>query len=122
MLLSKIFDLFLKFDLIEDYETIWKSFIWDTNNIYVLIADTFWENKKNFHPNALRKIKIRAAKARMFSEAQEIIKLESPPKPCTTQIQNYRSMVGIPGLQDISGKIFYINLKLIFNKNYAFYQ
>ena len=49
----------------------------------------------------------------MFSEAQEIIKLEDSLKPCTTQIQKYRSMVGIPGLQDIFGKIFYINLKLI---------
>ena len=49
----------------------------------------------------------------MFSEAQRIIKMENSPKPTTEQIKLYRSMAGIPGLQDISGKIFYINLKLI---------
>jgi hypothetical protein len=119
---EKNLNLFLQSDQINElnyYENIWKNFIWNTNNIYTLIADTFWKNKKNFHSNALRKIKIRAAKARMFSEAQEIIKLENTPKPCTKQIndyrENYRSMVGIPCLQDISGKIFYINIKLIFN-------
>ena len=100
------------------FEEIWKIFIQNANDIYISIADTFWENQRNFHPNALRKIKIRAAKARMFSEAQKIIKMENIPKPTSEQTNHYRkiyqSMVGIPGLQDISGKIFYINLKLIF--------
>jgi hypothetical protein len=95
-------------------EKIWKTFIQNTNDIYISIADTFWKNKKNFHSNALRKAKIRSAKARMFSEAQQIVKTKNIPKPTTKQINYYRkiyqSMVGIPGLQDISGKIFNINL------------
>ena len=53
----------------------------------------------------------------MFSEAQKIVKMENVPKPTQEQTNHYRkiyqSMAGIPGLQDISGKIFYINLKLI---------
>ena len=43
--------------------------------------------------------------------------MKNVPKPTSEQTNNYRkiyqSMVGISGLQDISGKIFYINLKLI---------
>ena len=50
----------------------------------------------------------------MFSEAQKMIEMENIPKPTSEQTNHYRLMVGIPGLQDISGKIFYINLKLIF--------
>lgn len=99
------------------FRNIWKDFIKNTNDIYILIADTFWENQNNNHSNALRKTKIRAAKARMFSEAQNIIKMENPPKPTTEQTKNYRkiyqSIVGIPGLQEISGKIFYIDINLI---------
>ena len=92
---------------------IWKKFIQKTNDIYVLIADTFWENRKYLRSNDLRKMKIRSAKARMFSEAQKIEKMKNIPKPTSEQINIYRSMAGIPGLQDISGKIFYINLKSI---------
>ena len=54
----------------------------------------------------------------MFSKAQKMIKIENLPKSTPEQINHYRKiyqlMGGIPGLQDISGKIFYINLKLIF--------
>jgi hypothetical protein len=99
------------------FEVLWKNFIQNINDIYVSIADTFWENHGYLYPNELRKNKIRAAKARMFSEAQKTIKMENVPKPTLEQVDNYRLnyrlMAGIPGLQDISGKIFYINLKLI---------
>jgi hypothetical protein len=102
------------------FRDIWKNFIQNTNNIYILIADTFWENQNNHYSNALRKAKIRAAKARMFSEAQNLIKMENPLKPTMEQAKNYRkiyqSIVGIPGLQEISGKIFYINFNLIFKQ------
>ena len=49
----------------------------------------------------------------MFSQAQKIVNMEKISKPTSKQVNTYRSMVGIPNLQDISGKIFYINLKLI---------
>ena len=45
----------------------------------------------------------------MFSEAKNIIKMENVSKPSSSQIKFYHLMAGIPGLQDISGKIFYIN-------------
>jgi hypothetical protein len=102
------------------FRDIWKIFIQNTNDIYILIADTFWENQNNHHSNALRKAKIRAAKARMFSEAQNLVKIENPSKPTIKQSKNYRkiyqSIIGIPGLQEISGKIFYININLIFKQ------
>jgi hypothetical protein len=94
-------------------EVLWKNFIQSINDIYVSIADTFWEDQKYLYPNKLRKTKIRAAKSRMFSEAQKIMEMENVSKPTSKQIDTYRSMAGIPGLQDISDKIFYINLKLI---------
>ena len=58
------------------------------------------------YPKALRKSKIRIAKIKLFSEAQKTVKMENVPKPTSEQIITYRSMAGIPGLQDISGKIF----------------
>jgi hypothetical protein len=102
---------------INKIEIFWKIFIQKTNNIYVSIADTFWENRKHLHSNDLRKAKIRSAKARMFSEAQKTVKMENVSKPTPEQTnyyhEIYKLMAGIPGLQNISGKIFYINLKLI---------
>lgn len=95
---------------INQFEVSWKNFIQKTNDIYVSIADTFWENRGYLRPNNLRKAKIRLAKSRMFSEAQKIKEMENVPKPTkeqtTTYRLNYHSMAGIPGLQDISGKIF----------------
>jgi hypothetical protein len=102
------------------FENTWKNFIQNTNDIYISIADTFWKNQNNYYPNELRKVKIRAAKARMFSEAQNLIKMENPLKPTTEQTKNYRkiyqSIIGIPGLQEISGKIFYIYFNLNFKQ------
>ena len=47
-----------------------------------------------------------------------MIKIKNLPKSTPEQTNHYckiyQLMGGIPDLQDISGKIFYINLKLIF--------
>jgi hypothetical protein len=93
-------------DQTNTFEEIWKDFIKNINNIYISIADIFWEDRGYLHPKVLRKAKLRAAKAKMFSEAQKIMKMENVPKPTPEQIITYHSMAGIPGLQDISGKIF----------------
>jgi len=48
---EKNFNIFLQFDQINQlnqFENIWKSFIQDTNDIYILIADIFWKNKRIF--------------------------------------------------------------------------
>ena len=51
------------------FEEIWKDFIKNVNNIYISIADIFWEDHGYMHPKALRKSKIRIAKMKLFSEA-----------------------------------------------------
>lgn len=116
-------------DQINKFDEIWKNFINNISNIYINIADTFWEDDNKICSSAkLRQKKIRAAKARMFSEAKKIQEMEkniiykeSIPKPTSTQVNHYRSeqikyyrsIGGIPGLQYVSGKIFIIKLKLI---------
>ena len=54
------------------FEEIWKNFIKNINDIYISIADTFWKDRGYLYSKDLRKSKIRAAKAQMFSEAQKI--------------------------------------------------
>ena len=99
------------------FEEIWKDFIKNINDIYISIADIFWEDHKYMYPKVLRKSKIRVAKAKLFLEAQKTVEMENVPKPTSEQKNHYhkiyKSIAGIPGLQDILGKIFYINLKLI---------
>jgi hypothetical protein len=106
----------------ETFEMLWKNFIENIFDIYLFIADSFWKNKKKLSPAALKRTKIKAAKTRLLSEAKRIEEMESNSiyieklsNPTSTQRKIYHSMIGIPGLNDISGKYFiFIKLKLIF--------
>lgn len=102
-------------DQINQFENIWKTFINDISNIYINIADTFWQEKKYFYPAALKQAKIKAAKVRIFSEAMKISEMEKNTKheelilqPTREDIKYYRSVSGIPGLQHISGKKYFL--------------
>jgi hypothetical protein len=120
-LIYKNFEMNLnQIDETNNFTNIWKDFINNINNIYLNIADIFWEEKKIFYPAALKKAKIRAAKARMFSEAKNIYEIEkntiyeeSIPNPTNKKVKEYKSINGIPGLQYIFGKKYFINLNFI---------
>jgi len=78
-----------------------------------LIADTFWENRKYLRSNDLRKMKIRSAKARMFSEAQKIEKMKNIPKPTSEQINIYDQWLEFQVYKIYQVKYFILILILI---------
>jgi hypothetical protein len=101
----------------QTFEILWKNFIKNILDIYIIISDTFW---KNTTPTALRRMKIKAAKKKLLSEAEKIQEIESNTihteqleQPTQKRRKIYNLMNGIPGLQNISGKYFiFIKLKL----------
>jgi hypothetical protein len=104
----------------QTFEILWKNFIKNILDIYIIISDTFWKNTKKSTPTALRRMKIKAAKKKLLSEAQKIQEIESNTihteqleQPNQKRRKIYNLMNGIPGLQNISGKYFiFIKLKL----------
>ena len=101
--------------LSQTFEMLWKNFIKNILDIYIIISDTFWKNNKKSIPLALRRMKIKAAKSRLLSEVQKIqenelntIYTKQLEQPTQKLRKIYNLINGIPGLQNISGKIFYI--------------
>ena len=102
------------------FEILWKNFIKNILDIYIIISDTFWKDNRKLTPTALRRMKIKAAKKKLLSEAQKIQEIESNTihteqleQPTQKRRKIYNLMNGIPGLQNISGKYFiFIKLKL----------
>ena len=100
----------LKQDKIQ-YQLLWTEFIQKVLNIYIEIANEFW-NKNTFNSDnaVLKRSKIKAVKSKIFQEAKNLsfeTYNEILERPNNSSINYYRSIgYNTIGLKSITGKIY----------------